>query len=96
MLFAPANPFWHMKKSLIFLVSTTLIAAGCGTGETADTSPLPPKDTQARVDSATKSVQASNMTPEQKQAADAYLKQGAANAEQIKKSAGNVAGGAPR
>ncbi|RYG27069.1 hypothetical protein EON82_00740 [bacterium] len=61
---------------------------GCGSGEAADTSPLPAKDTQARVDDASKKIEASSMTPEQKQAAAAYLHQGAANAEQMKKMAG--------
>jgi len=84
-----------MKKSLFFLLPAVFVAAGCGSGETTDTSPLPPTNTQARVDSATKNVASSNMTPEQKQAADAYLKQGAANAEQIKKSAGTAATSAP-
>lgn len=65
-----------------------LLTLGCGSGEAADTSPLPTKDTQARVEDASKNIDASSMTPEQKQAAAAYLQQGAANAEQMKKMAG--------
>lgn len=64
-----------------------ILATGCSGGESADTSPLAAQDNQTRVNHATQSVQSSSMTPEQKEAADAYLKQGAAGAEQIRKSA---------
>jgi len=68
-------------------VALSALLGGCSHAEDADTSPLPPKDPQASVESAANKIESSNMTPEQKQAAIDYLKQGANNAQQLKKQA---------
>lgn len=60
---------------------------GCSQSAGEDSAPLPAKDTQTRVEGATQNVAASNMTPEQKKAAEEYLKQGAAGAAKMKESA---------
>lgn len=74
-----------MKRTLLFLfVVSTLLLAGCGEKANEDTSPLPAKDAQTKVDQATNNVANSNMSPEQKQAASDYLKQGAVGAEKMK------------
>lgn len=79
-----------MKIPPLLLASLALLpltTVGCSHPDEGDTSPLPNQDAQARVGKATKSIESSNMTPEQKQAAETYLKQGAANADRIKQSA---------
>ncbi len=78
-----------MKIKTFLLSSLALVGmtAGCGSGESSDTAPLPAKDAQTRVDEATKGVESSNMTPEQKQAAADYLQKGAAGAQQMQKNA---------
>lgn len=53
----------------------------------ADTSPLPSEGPEKRVESAQKGIESSNMTPEQKQAAAEYMRQGASNAQKIESSA---------
>jgi hypothetical protein len=58
-----------------------LAAVGCSSE--GDTSPGPTTDPKARVEGATKGVESSTMTPEQKQAALDYLNQGAAGAEKM-------------
>jgi hypothetical protein len=62
-----------------------LCTAGCSHADEADTSPLPAKT--AQVSNATKGVESSNMTPEQKLAALDYLNKGAEGAQKMKSSA---------
>jgi len=83
-------------KLTLTLIFVSVVMVGCGSHDDGDTSPLPAKDTQTQVDSATKRVDSSDMSPEQKQAAAEYLRQGAANAEQIKKSAQGATAGSPK
>ncbi|WP_025225431.1 hypothetical protein [Fimbriimonas ginsengisoli] len=83
-------------KTTLALALASIVSVGCGSHDGGDTSPPPAQDTKARVDGATKRVDSSDMTPEQKKAATDYLRQGAANAEQIKKSAQGAPGGAPK
>lgn len=85
-----------MKIRLAFTSSLAVFLLGCAHTPENDTSPLPAQDPQTKVDQASKNVQGSNMTPEQKQAAIDYLSKGASNAEHIKQSAQNATAGASK
>jgi|GEM_PF-3762189 len=85
-------PFTILASILI----ASLVAVGCSHSDEGDTSPLPKQDTQVRVDNATKNIESSNMTPEQKQQAMNYLQQGAKGAQEIKKSADKMGAGPPK
>jgi hypothetical protein len=76
-----------LKNFGIALPLFVLIVVGCSKPSEGDTSPLPPQDTTTRVQTATNNVKKSDMTPEQQKAAEEYLRQGAAGAEQMRKLA---------
>jgi hypothetical protein len=72
------------KSSILLYVFLGAIAIGCKSADDGDTTPLPPKDAQAKVDQAAKGVESSQMSAEQKQAALDYLKNGAVGAGKMK------------
>jgi hypothetical protein len=78
------------------LALLAILTMGCSHTEEGDTSPLPSQDPKARVEQATKTIESSTMTPEQKRAALDYLKRGAQGAEKIKESAKGAGTGAPK
>lgn len=77
-----------MTKSLIpaFLVLVAVAVTGCVHTDEGDTSPMRAEDPQTRLEKSTKAIEESNMTPEQKQAALNYVRQGYASASKMKQS----------
>ena len=74
-----------MSKSLVLLyICLGAVAIGCKGADDGDSNPLPSKDAQTKVDQAAKGVESSQMSPEQKQAALDYLKNGAVGAGKMK------------
>lgn len=74
----------HLPCCLILLATA---GVGCSGASEGDTSPPPAKDPQTGASQAVKGIESSSMSPEQKQAAADYMKQGAAGAEKMKANA---------
>ena len=79
-----------MPKNSILLglsLSIGLLAAGCASGDgNADTSPAKPTTPESRI----AAIEKSDMTPQQKEDAIRYVKQGQAQSELMKKSYGQA------
>lgn len=75
-------------RTLAFFVSglSLMVLTGCGSGG-GNTAPAPAGGIEARTEIAQKNVDASSMTPEQKAAAKAYLRQGAEGARRSEAAA---------
>lgn len=71
----------------VSLLLAPLLLAGCTHTDEGDTSPLPPQNAQTRIETATKKIEESKMTPEQKKAALDYIKRGNAGAQSMKQNA---------
>lgn len=71
-------------KSILVLTILVTSAIGCAPKDEGTTY-TPPASTTDQTNRAADNVQASNMTPEQKAAAEAYLRQGASGAQQMQK-----------
>lgn len=80
------NPIFRLAP-----LAAGLFAVGCS-GSEGDTSPLPQQAPQARLDNAQQGIETSKMSPEQKQAAAEYLKQGAVGAQHMRENAQRGAG----
>lgn len=63
------------------------IGSGCSGGSEGDTSPPPARDAQAGANQAVQGIQSSNMSPEQKKAAEDYMRRGAEGAQKMKSNA---------
>lgn len=77
-----------MKNSALILVTlVAVILAGCASEPVADTNPLPAEDPQTKLKKQEEAIANSDMTPEQKQKALEYARQGAAQSDAVKASA---------